>query len=95
VDPHLATYTKGQVVTFRVTVLNQLNPPLNSTLALTVNGSGNYYNYDFQPVAVGTDEVKVYSFSWVIPNMGGTYRVEVGLAPAQLTAVDVVWLKIT
>ena len=38
VDPNQATYTRNQHVTLRVNVLNQLNPPLNSTLTLTVTG---------------------------------------------------------
>jgi hypothetical protein len=63
----------------------------NSTLALTVTGPGNYYYFDFQPVNVTADAVCEYSFTWSIPNVSGTYVVEVGLVPAQLTAYDVAW----
>jgi hypothetical protein len=45
-------------------------------------------------VAVGAGEVKDYGFSWVVPNIAGTYFVEVGLAPAQLTAYDAAWLEV-
>ncbi len=61
---------------------------------MKVIGPSGYYHYDFQPVAVVADEVKDYSFSWVIPNFAGTYVVEVGLVPAQLTAYDVTWLEV-
>jgi hypothetical protein len=45
-------------------------------------------------VAVGANEVKDYSFNWVVPDVAGTYIVEVGLVPAQLTAYDTTWLKV-
>jgi len=64
-------------------------------LALTVTGPNGYYHYDFQPISVGVNEVKDYSFSWVIPDAAGTYTVEVGLAPAQLTAYDTSLTKVT
>ncbi len=82
-------------MTLTVTVFNELNPALNSTLTLTVTGPSNYYHYDFQSVKVAADEVKDYNFSWVIPDVAGTYVVEVGLVPAQLTAYDAAWLKIS
>jgi hypothetical protein len=61
---------------------------------LTVYGPGRYYHYDFEPVAVGANEVKEYSFSWVVPDVAGTYVVEASLVPAQLTAYDAAWLKV-
>jgi len=64
-------------------------------LALTVTGPGAYYHYDFQPIALAANEVKDYSFSWAIPQTAGTYVAEVGLVPAQLTAYNVVWLKVS
>ena len=95
VEPPQSVYAKGQSLTLKVTVLNQLNPALESTLTLTVTGPGGYYQYDFQPVAVGANEIKDYSFSWVTPDVAGTYMVEVGLVPSQLTAYDTSWLKVT
>lgn len=46
-------------------------------------------------MAVGVDEIKDYSFSWVIPDVAGTFMVEIGLVPAQLTAYDTVWLNVS
>ena len=85
----------GSPLTFGVTVLNQLSPSLNSSLTLTVTGPSGYYLYDFQPIAVAANETKDYSFSWVVPDVAGTYVVEVGLVPAQLTAYDAAWLRAT
>jgi subtilisin family serine protease len=79
---------------FGVTVFNRLSPELEASLTLTVTGPGGYYYYDFQPVAVAADMVEGYSFSWVVPDVSGTYMVEVGLVPAQLTAYDAAWLKV-
>jgi hypothetical protein len=81
-------------VTLTVDVFNQLKPPLDSTLTLTVTGSYNYYYFDSQPVSVSASAVGEYSFVWVVPDVAGTYVVEVGLAPAQLTAYDTAWLKV-
>ena len=39
--------------------------------------------------------VKDFSFGWVVPDVAGTYVVEVSLAPVVLTAYDTVWLEIT
>jgi len=94
VDPNQATYVPNQPVTFEVSVLNQLNPSLDSTLTLTVTGPGNYYYFDFQLVNVKANAVGEYSFTWNVPNVGGTYIVEVSLVPAQLTAYDAVWLGV-
>jgi hypothetical protein len=94
VEPSQAAYLRGQQMTFAVTVFNQLNPPLDSTLTLTVTGPDNYYYYGFQSVNVTADTVGEYKFSWSIPDAAGTYVVEVGLVPAQLTAYDAVWLKV-
>jgi hypothetical protein len=77
-----------------VTVFNRLSPELEATLTLTVTGPGGYYYYDFQSIAVAADVVRDYSFSWVVPDVSGTYMVEVGLAPAQLTAYDAAWLEV-
>jgi hypothetical protein len=46
------------------------------------------------PVASGREFRPYYSFSWVVPDVSGTYMVEVGLVPAQLTAYDVAWLEV-
>ncbi|MGD0644668.1 MAG: Ig-like domain-containing protein [Candidatus Bathyarchaeia archaeon] len=92
VAPSQASYAKGQQATLAVNVFNQQNPPLNSTLTLTVTGPNNYYYFDFQPVSVSAGAVGEYSFSWVAPAVSGTYVVEVGLVPAQLTAYDTAWL---
>ncbi len=94
-EPSGATYSMGQSVTFRVTVFNQLNPPLNSTLTLTVTGPNNYYYYDFQSINVAADTVGEYGFSWSIPNVAGTYVMEVSTVPAALTAYDAVWVEAT
>jgi hypothetical protein len=93
VDPNQATYSQGQSLTLDVTVLNQLNPPLNSTLTLTVTGPSDYY-FDFQTVNVTANAVKEYSFTWSVPAFAGTYVVEVGLIPPQLTAYDAAWLQV-
>jgi hypothetical protein len=80
-------------LTFKVDVLNQQNPALNSILSLTIIGPNNYYYFDFQSVNVTADTVGEYSFAWNIPNVIGTYVVEVGLVPDQLTAYDAIVLK--
>jgi hypothetical protein len=89
-----AGYAKEQFLTLAVTVFNETNPAFESTLALTVTGAGGYYHYDFQPIDVAADDVKDYSFSWVVPEVAGTYAIEVGLVPAQLTAYDAFWLEV-
>jgi subtilisin family serine protease len=94
-EPNQATYSMGQSLTLKVTVFNELNPALESTLALTINGPGGYYHYDFQSVAIEAKKVKDYSFVWNVPVVTGTYVVEVGLVPAQLTAYDAAWLNVT
>jgi subtilisin family serine protease len=93
-EPAQSVYARGQLVTLKTSVFNGLNL-LGSSLALTVTGPNGYYHYDFQPISVGVNEVKDYSFSWVIPDAAGTYTVEVGLAPAQLTAYDTSLTKVT
>jgi subtilase family serine protease len=95
VDPNMGTYLRGQSVDLGATVFNRLNLALNSTLALTVTGPGGYYYYDFLPIAVGANETKQYSFSWVIPNVAGTYIAELSLVPTQLTAYDSEWLNVS
>jgi hypothetical protein len=88
------SYVRGQTVTLTVDVFNQLNPALGSTLTLTVTGPGNYGYFDFQPISVSANTVGECSFVWVVPDVAGRYVVEVGLAPAQLTAYDAAWLKV-
>jgi hypothetical protein len=94
VTPLQATYAADQTLLLTVTVFNEDNPPLDSTLTLTVTGPSGYYVYDFKPIVVEADEVKDYSFDWVVPDSAGTYILEVGLVPAQLTAFDVAWLEV-
>jgi uncharacterized membrane protein len=94
-DPAEATYAPGQSVTLTVDVFNRLSQPLNSTLTLTVTGPSSYYYFEFQAVNVTASEVKEYSFTWNVPNVAGTYVVEVGLVPSQLTACDAAWLQVT
>jgi subtilase family serine protease len=95
VNPNQATYAGGQSLSLEVSVLNQLDVALNSTLTLTVTGPGEYYYYDFQSVSVTANSVADYSFSWAVPNLGGTYVVQVGLVPMQLTAYDAAWLTVS
>jgi hypothetical protein len=93
-DPH-AVPLRGQKVTFEVTVLNQQNTPLETTLILIIAGPDGYSHYDFQPINVGANGVFDYSFNWEVPNVAGTYVVATGLAPATLTAYDAKWLEVT
>jgi subtilisin family serine protease len=95
VDPNQPTYARGQLLTLNAAVLNQLNPSFNSSLTFTVTGPNGYYLYDSQPVTVGADEVRDYIFSWIVPDVVGTYVVEVGLIPARLTAYDAAWLDVS
>jgi hypothetical protein len=94
VEPNQATYRLGQSLALDVSVLNQLNPSLNSTLTLTVTGPGGYCYFDFQRVNVMADTAGEYSFTWNVPNIAGTYVMEVSLIPPQLTAYDATWLGI-
>jgi hypothetical protein len=93
-EPSQATYDRSQSLTLDVTVLNQLNPPLNSTLTLTVTGPSGYYYFDFQTINVTADAVGECSFAWSVPAVAGTYAVEVSLIPPLLTAYDAVWLRV-
>jgi hypothetical protein len=61
---------------------------------LTVTGPGNYGYFDVQPISVPGGTVREDTFVWVVPNVAGTYMVEVGLVPARLTAYDTAWLKV-
>ena len=92
VEPGQGTYVRGQSVIFTVNVFNQLNPVLGSSLTLTVTGPSNYGYFDVQPISVPAGTVGEYSFGWVVPDVAGTYVVEVELVPLQLTAYDVAWL---
>jgi parallel beta-helix repeat protein len=93
-DPDQPTYVRNQSLTLEVSVLNQSNPSLNSTLTLTITGPSGYYYFDFQTVSVTTNVVADYSFNWNIPNVAGTYYVEVSLVPPELTAYDAAWLQV-
>jgi len=94
VEPFQATYFGGQELTFTVNVFNLLNPALEGTLTLTVSGPGDYWYFDFDRISVAADVVKGYSFGWRVPDVAGTYMVEVSLVPPQLTAYDAVWLQV-
>ncbi len=75
--------------------LNGANPALEATLSLAVRGPNGYGYYDFQPINESANAVGEYSFMWNVPAVTGTYVVEVGLVPAQLTAYDTAWLKVS
>jgi subtilase family serine protease len=94
-DPSQATYASGQSVNLDVTVFNQPNSWLNSTLTLTVTGPKNYYYYNFQAISVTANTVWEYSFTWSTPSVAGKYVVEVELVPPLLTAYDTAWLGVT
>jgi hypothetical protein len=93
VDPSLATYTGGQMVSLDVTVINEAGSYVNSTLTLTVTGPGGYGYFDFDRIRAGAG-LSEYGFDWTVPGAGGTYVVEVSLVPAQLTAYDAAWLEV-
>jgi len=93
VEPSQATYSGGQGLTFMVNVFNLLNPSFESTLTLTVTGPGDYYVFDFDRIGVAADAVGEFGFGWVVPDVAGTYVVEVSLVPPLLTAYDAVWLE--
>jgi hypothetical protein len=95
VQPNQDTYAKGQSLTLFVTAYNAHNPALDGVLSLTISGAGEYGYFDFQTVKVTTNGIREYSFDWSIPDVAGTYVVEVGLVPAELTAYDSVWVKVT
>jgi hypothetical protein len=94
-SPNQASYAKGQQITLTVNVFNLFNPALESTLTLTITGPDNYYYFDFQTVNVMADTVGEHSFTWNIPNVAGTYVVETGLIPDQLTAYDSQRINVT
>jgi hypothetical protein len=83
-----ATYSSGQQVSLKVTVMNQQNPKLETTLSFTIIGPGGYVFYDFQPISASANGITEYVFNWVVPNVAGTYMVETSLVPTQLTAYD-------
>jgi hypothetical protein len=84
----------GEELSFGVSMFNEGNPALNSTLSLTITGPESYYVYDFQNIAVAADSVEEFSFGWVVPDVSGSYVVEVGLIPPELTAYDCLWLEV-
>jgi peptidoglycan/xylan/chitin deacetylase (PgdA/CDA1 family) len=93
-EPSHATHGKGHQVTFGITVFNQLNPALDSTLTIAITGPDGYHFSDFQPISVTANAIEKYSFTWTAPNTAGTYTVEASLAPSLLTAYDAMWLKV-
>jgi hypothetical protein len=95
VEPNQATYVRGQSVTLRVDVFSQLLQASESTLTLTITSQNGYYHFDFQRINVTAATVSEYSFAWVVPDVAGTYVVEVCLVPVQLTAYDTTWLKVS
>jgi len=90
-----ASYSSGEQVSLKVTVLNQQNPKLETSLALTITGPAGYSFYDFQPINVSANSVNEYSFNWVVPNFDGTYIIEASLVPTQLTAYDAKWVEVS
>jgi hypothetical protein len=94
VELNQALYAKGQPLNLAVDIFNHLNPPLESTLALTIIGPNNYYHFDSQSISISTNSFQEYIFEWVVPNITGTYVVEVSLVPAQLTSYDSAGLKV-
>jgi len=95
VEPKKPTYEKQQQVTFSVTIFNQLNPALDTSLILTVTGPNGYHLCHPFPISVKANSAQEHSLSWVVPEAPGTYIAEVQLAPSSLTAYDTVWLKIS
>jgi peptidoglycan/xylan/chitin deacetylase (PgdA/CDA1 family) len=91
-EPGQGQYVRGRAVTFTVNVFTELDPVLGSSLTLTVTGPSNYGYFDVQPISVPAGAVGEYSFTWTVPDVAGTYVVEVELVPTQLTAYDAVWL---
>ena len=94
-EPDQPAYVRGQSLTFKVTMFNGLDLASGSVLAITVTGPSGYSFSDFQPINVTANNVEEYSFIWNAPNISGTYVVETGLAPTQLTAFDVKWVNLT
>ena len=94
-EPLQTVYSQGESLMLMVNVFNVANPALEATLTLTVTGPNGYGYYDFQPISVTADGEREYSFTWNAPVVTGNYVVEVSLVPAQLTAYDAAWLKVT
>jgi hypothetical protein len=92
VGPSQGAYLRGESVTLTVNVFNQLDPVLRSILTLTVTGPSDYGYFDVQPISVPAGTVGEYTFDWFVPDVAGTYVVEVEFVPTQLTAYDAVWL---
>jgi subtilisin family serine protease len=93
-DPSQSSYNQGQSIICNIDVINQLNPALNSTLFLTINGPRSYAYIDFQTINITTDTIGQYSFSWIIPNESGAYSIEASLVPTFLTAYDTNWIYV-
>jgi len=62
-------------------------------MSQTITGPGGCSYYDFQTITVPANAVLDYSFTWTVPDLDGTYVVEVSLIPMQLTAYDAKWLE--
>lgn len=92
--PSQGQVMKGQSATITVDVFNQKDPSLGASLTLAITGPSNYGYFDVQPLSVPAGTDREYTFNWTVPNTSGTYIIEVGLAPAQLTAYDASWLKV-
>ena len=95
VQPNQDVYARGQPLVLSVSVFNEHSPALEGILTLTVSGAGKYGYFDFQTINVTVNAVREYSFEWSIPDVAGTYVVEVNLVPAQLTAYDAAWIKVS
>jgi hypothetical protein len=95
VQPNQEIYARGESVMLSVTVFNEHNPALEGILTLTVSDAVKYGYFDFQTINVTVNAVREYSFEWTIPDVAGTYVVEVNLVPAQLTAYDAAWIKVS
>ena len=93
VEPNQATYTLGQSLTFTVNVFSEFDFS-DVSLTFTVTGPGEYYVFDFERINMAADAVREYSFEWTVPDVAGTYVVEVCLVPPLLTAYDAMWLEV-
>ena len=63
-------------------------------MTFTVTGPSGYYCFDFGTVSVAANTVEELRFNWFVPDYAGTYVVETELIPPELTAYDLVYLKV-